>query len=135
MVVRTGFGFFYSQESKNSIFDLNRGLGGRTGRVPDTTYSPSELRIHEFHQCAVCRCRFPVGLTWGADYHLPTTYSMTYLLNVQRTLGKHSTLEAGYNGSQSRKLANLINAAQPLPGHTDRSPACPIRNRRGGSSS
>src|SRR5262249_601236 len=37
-VVRGGFGMFYSQESKNSIFDLNRGLGGRTGRVPDNTY-------------------------------------------------------------------------------------------------
>src|SRR5207247_8687761 len=38
--VRTGFGMFYSQESKNSIFDMNRGLGGRTGRTPDNTYSP-----------------------------------------------------------------------------------------------
>ena len=28
--IRIGFGFFFSQESKNSIFDLNRGLGGRT---------------------------------------------------------------------------------------------------------
>jgi len=37
--VRTGFGIFYSQESKNSIFDLNRGLGGRTGRTPDNTYA------------------------------------------------------------------------------------------------
>src|SRR5258705_13294350 len=43
---------------------------------------------------------------------------MTYLLNVQRTLGKSSTLEVGYSGSQSRHLANLINAAQPLPGST-----------------
>ena len=30
--VRAGFGMFYSQESKTSIFDLNRGLGGRTGQ-------------------------------------------------------------------------------------------------------
>src|ERR1700730_10162124 len=40
--IRTGFGFFYSQESKNSIFDLNRGLGGRTGQVTQTPYSPPQ---------------------------------------------------------------------------------------------
>jgi len=49
---------------------------------------------------------------------MPTTYSMTYVLNVQRVIGSHTTLEVGYNGSLSRKLANLINAAQPLPGST-----------------
>ncbi len=36
--VRTGFGVFFSQESKNSTFDLNRGLGGRTGQITPTTY-------------------------------------------------------------------------------------------------
>src|SRR2546428_736219 len=35
--IRAGFGFFFSQESKNSIFDLNRGLGGRTSYNPDNT--------------------------------------------------------------------------------------------------
>jgi outer membrane receptor protein involved in Fe transport len=32
---RTGFGVFYSQESKNSIFDLNRATRGRTNPVID----------------------------------------------------------------------------------------------------
>jgi hypothetical protein len=116
--IRTGFGFFYSQESKNSIFDLNRGLGGRTGRVPDNTYSPPNFGYSNFINASVLPVTLPVGLTWGADYHLPTTYSMTYLLNVQRSLGRSTTIEAGYNGSLSRHTANLINAAQPLPGTT-----------------
>ena len=46
----------------------------------------------------------PLGLTWGVDHILPTTYSMQYLLNVQRTFGASTTLEVGYNGSQSRHL-------------------------------
>jgi hypothetical protein len=117
-VVRAGFGFFYSQESKNSIFDLNRGLGGRTGRTPDNTYSAPNFGYSNFINASILPVTLPVGLTWGADYHLPTTYSMTYLLNIQRTLGKSTTLEAGYSGSGSRHLANLINAAQPLPGST-----------------
>jgi hypothetical protein len=116
--VRTGFGIFYSQESKNSIFDLNRGLGGRTGRVPNNTYSKPEFGYTNFLDTSALPVNLPVGLTWGADYHLPTTYSMSYILNVQRTLGSSTTLEFGYNGSQSRHTANLINAAQPLPGST-----------------
>jgi len=117
-VVRTGFGIFYSQESKNSIFDMNRGLGGRTGRVPDNTYSVPNFSYTNFLNASVLPVTLPVGLTWGADYHLPTTYSMSYLFNVQRTLGANTTFEAGYNGSLSRHLGNLINAAQPLPGTT-----------------
>ena len=60
----------------------------------------------------------PIGLTWGVAQNLPTTYSLTYLINVQRTLGKNTTLEVGYNGSQSRKLANLIMLRSLCPGAT-----------------
>jgi len=59
---------------------------------------------------------FAPGLTWGADYNLPTTYSMQYVFNIQRTLGNNSTLEVGYTGNQVRKVAYLINANPPLPG-------------------
>ena len=43
---------------------------------------------------------------------------MQYLFNVQRTLGSNSTLEVGYTGNQSRKVAYLVNANAPLPGIT-----------------
>ena len=114
--VRTGFGIFFSQESKNSIFDMNRGLGGRTGRVPDNTWSPPTFGYSNFINTSSLPVSIPSGLTWGADYNLPTTYSMTYLLNIQRALGRSTTFETGYNGTLSRHTANLINAAQPLPG-------------------
>ena len=114
--VRTGFGVFFSQESKNSVFDLNRGLGGRTGQVTQTSYGKPTFGYTNFIDTSALPVSLPVGLTWGVNYDLPTTYSLTYLLNVQRTLGKSTTLEVGYNGSQSRHLANLINAGQPLPG-------------------
>jgi hypothetical protein len=114
--IRTGFGIFYSQESKNSIFDLNRGLGGRTGQVAPTTYGQPTFGYTNFINAAALPATIPIGLTWGVNPHLPTTYSMQYVLNVQRTLGKSTTLEAGYNGSQSRHLDDLINAGQPVPG-------------------
>jgi hypothetical protein len=43
---------------------------------------------------------------------------MQYLLNVQRTLGSNSTLEVGYTGNQSRKVAYIANANAPIPGIT-----------------
>jgi hypothetical protein len=43
---------------------------------------------------------------------------MQYLFNVQRALGSHSTLEVGYTGNQSRKVAYLVNANAPVPGIT-----------------
>src|SRR5260370_1012454 len=114
--IRAGFGFFYSQESKNSIFDLNRGLGGRTSYNPDNTYSvPQNVTYSNFIDTAALPAKLAIGLTWGANYRLPTTYSMQYVFNVQRTLGKSTNLEVGFNGSESRHLANLLNASQPLP--------------------
>ena len=107
---------FYSQESKNSIFDLNRGLGGRTGQVTATTYGQPTFGYTNFINTAALPASIPIGLTWGADPDLPTTYSMQYVLNVQRALGKSTTLEVGYNGAQSRHLADLINAGQPVAG-------------------
>jgi hypothetical protein len=115
--VRTGFGIFYSQESKNSIFDLNRGLGGRTSVLPDTTKTPT-TNYTNFINASALPVNIVTGLTWGANPNLPTTYSMQYVLNVQRALGKSTTLEAGYNGSQSRKVNNLMNQNAPLPGIT-----------------
>ncbi len=115
-VVRTGFGIFYSQESKNSIFDLNRGLGGRTGQVTQTTYGQPTIAYQNFINTSALPVTIPIGLTWGADHILPTTYSMQYILNIQRTLGSSTTLEVGYNGSESRHLDALINENAPIPG-------------------
>ena len=114
---RAGFGIFYSEESKNSIFDLNRGLGGRTGVTPDLTKAPL-FNYTNFLNTNALPAGIATSLTWGADNNLRNTYSMNYLLNVQRVLGKATTLEVGYNGSQSRKVALLTNQNAPIPGIT-----------------
>jgi hypothetical protein len=113
---RTGIGVFYSQESKNSVFDLNRGLGGRTGALTATTYGQPTWNYTNFINTASFPVTIPIGLTWGVNPHLPTTYSIQYLLNVQRALGKSTILEASYVGSQSRHLDHLINENQGILG-------------------
>ena len=88
----------------------------RTGQVTQTTYGQPTITYQNFINTSALPVTIPVGLTWGADHILPTTYSMQYLLNVQRSLGNSTTLEVGYNGSESRHLAALLNAAAPIPG-------------------
>jgi hypothetical protein len=74
------------------------------------------MNYTNFLNPAALPATIPIGLTWGVAPHLPTTYRMQYVLNVQRTLGNSTTLEAGYNGTQSRHLDDLINAGQPVAG-------------------
>ena len=114
---RTGFGVFYSQESKNSIFDMSRATGGRANPPIDLQGVPT-VTFQNFINTSQLPVSFAPGLTWGADYNLRNTYTMQYLFNVQRTLGSNSTLEVGYTGNQSRKVAYLVNANAPLPGIT-----------------
>jgi len=113
---RTGFGVFYSQESKNSVFDLNRGLGGRTGALTATTYGQPTWNYTNFINTSAFPVTIPIGLTWGVNPHLPTTTSMQYLLNVQRSLSKTTMLEVSYIGSQTRHLDHLINQNQGILG-------------------
>jgi hypothetical protein len=114
---RTGFGIFYSQESANSRFDLNRGLSGRASQVPDLQALPA-VSYTNFYSSAILPVRLPAGLTWGVASDIGTPYSMMYLFNIQRQLGSDTTLEAGYNGVLDRHLQNQNNGAGLLPGIT-----------------
>ncbi len=114
---RAGFGVFYSQESKNSIFDLNRATGGRANPPIDLQGIPT-VTFQNFIDTNQLPVSFAPGLTWGVDNNLRNTYSLQYLFNVQRALGSNSTLEFGYTGNQTRKVAYLVNANAPLPGIT-----------------
>ena len=113
--VRTGFGIFYSVESGNSRFDLNRGLAGRVARdadpnIPNITYS-------SFLTGAANPWILPAApFLWSVEYEVSNTYSMMYLLNLQRQLSKDTVLEVGYSGSQSRHLQGLVDPNGPMPG-------------------
>jgi len=113
-VIRTGFGIFYSQESKNSIFDLARGMGGRATTLAPTTWAAPTFTYTNFINTASLPVTIPIGLSWGAAQHLPDSSSLQYILNVQRTLGKSTIAELGYIGSLSRHLDFLLNENQGI---------------------
>ena len=112
--IRAGIGIFYSEESKNSIFDFNRGLGGRTGQLTPTSYGLPTFSYNNFIDTSALPVTVPIGLTWGGNTHLPTSSSTQYMLNVQRTITKSTVLETGYVGSQSRHLYYLVNQNQGI---------------------
>ncbi len=115
--IRTGFGIFYSQESANSRFDLNRGLSGRASQVPNLQAVPT-VSYANFYNSAILPVKLTPGLTWGVSPDIGTPYSMMYLFNIQRQFGSGTTLEVGYNGVASRHLQNQNNGAGLLPGIT-----------------
>jgi hypothetical protein len=114
---RTGFGVFYSQETANSRFDLNRGLSGRASQVPTLQGLPT-VTYSNFYSSATLPVHLTPGLTWGVSTDIGTPYSMMYLFNIQRQLGSSATLEMGYTGLLDRHLQNQNNGAGLLPGIT-----------------
>ena len=111
---RAGFGRFFSMESKNSIFDFSRGMGGRTGNVAPNTYGIPTFSYTNFLDLASLPVTLPVGLTWGANRHLPDSNSTTFVLNAQRSFGRATTAEVGYAGSLHRHLQYLTNLNQGI---------------------
>src|SRR5262249_16447022 len=51
-------------------------------------------------------------------YDHATSYTMQYLLNIQRQFGRNWAVETGYIGSQSHHLYGFQNANQAVPGTT-----------------
>ncbi|HUB34169.1 MAG TPA: carboxypeptidase-like regulatory domain-containing protein [Bryobacteraceae bacterium] len=112
--IRLGYGIFYNMESKNSIFDLGRGMGGRATTLASTTYAPPTFTYTNFLNTANLPVTVPVSLTWGAAQHLPDTSTQQFVFNVQRMVGANNTAEIGYTGSVSRHLAFLLDENQGI---------------------
>jgi hypothetical protein len=113
--IRTGFGIFFSQETANSKFDVNRGSAGRLTDLPDPRAVPTLTYGNSYNPAQVPYLLNP-GLTWAIQQDIATPYSMMYLFNIQRTLGNSTTLEVGYQGVQHRKLQNQYNMDAGVPG-------------------
>src|ERR1700682_508262 len=114
---RTGFGVFFSQETANSKFDVNRSTAGRLTDLPSPNTKPTLTYANSYDPSQLPYQLNP-GLTWAIQHDIATPYSMMYLFNIQRQIGNNSTLEVGYQGVQDRKLQNQENANAGVPGVT-----------------
>jgi len=89
-------------------------MGGRTTTLVQHNYDVPTFTYNNFLNTASLPVTVPVSLTWGANSHLPTSSTMQYILNVQRTIGAATAVEVGYTGSQSRHLYYLSDQNQGI---------------------
>ncbi len=111
--VRAGSGVFYAQDTGNPRFDMERNFGGR--RRDNTSASDPIGFFNPFVSQGRTVSR-PYVL--ANIYNRRTPYSIQYLFNVQREVGRNSVLEVGYLGSESHRLERMraFNEAIPGPG-------------------
>ncbi|HXK03581.1 MAG TPA: TonB-dependent receptor [Verrucomicrobiae bacterium] len=114
-VVRAGWGVFYNQEIGNAYFDLARNIAGRV-TITSNAGTPSIFWSNAVPPSggALANVPSPYAYAMSIDHH--TTYSMQYLINVQRQLTPNWAVEAGYLGGQSRHLQGFQDANQAIPG-------------------
>jgi hypothetical protein len=123
-VVRTGAGYFYSQDTGNPRFDMARNLAGRL-RFNSNTQTPNLNWDNSLASISTGVANITTPYTFANPYDRRTPYSLQYMLNLQRELPWNSVLEVGYLGSVSRHLESLRAVNEALP-------ACPSRNARPG---
>jgi hypothetical protein len=121
-VIRSGWGVFYTQDIANSIyFDLGRNLGTRATITTDTT-NPNLVWTNAIPSGNA----LPPPYAYSAAYDHATSYTMQYLLNIQRQFGTNWVVETGYLGSQSHHLYGFQNVNQGIPGTTSLSTRLPF---------
>jgi hypothetical protein len=119
-VVRAGFGIFYNQDIGNSLFDVARNLSAKI-QLNETngvgmSWAQAVLPGTGGTGAGIVQIPAPVGFMAAPEGVTP--YSMQYLLNVQRQFAGNWLVEAGYMGSESHHLQDLMNSNQGLPGPT-----------------
>ncbi|MFN7921961.1 MAG: carboxypeptidase-like regulatory domain-containing protein [Bryobacteraceae bacterium] len=113
--VRAGFGVFYSQDSGTPKLDPARNLAGYRFDEIDPDFPDLNFSAPFRGLGGGVIVSTPAVL--GAAVNRRTPYTLQYLFNVQRSLGSSTVIEAGYLGSQSRKLEQFrsFNYADPAP--------------------
>ncbi len=122
LVIRTGYGIFYTQDIGNAYFDMARNIAGRATAVnADTTtgiYGNSNLTWANASPGAGGGTTVIFGPKTVEFANAPshkTSYTEQFLFNIQQQVGQDWTFEAGYQGALSRHLYGFINANQPTP--------------------
>lgn len=135
LVIRAGYGLFYSQDIGNAYFDMARNIAGRVSATNLDSTAPYPNSTLTWANAA------PGGT--GAVSNLPanttaftnavshkTTSTQQFLLNVQQQVGKFWSFEVGYQGAVNRHLYGFknINVATP-PGYVPNGAGTSVASR------
>ena len=133
-MVRAGFGIFYNQEIGNSVFDMARNIAGRvtqtSGQNGGTVGVPNLFYSNAVPGGSGAVAQIPPPYAYVDALDHKTSYTVQYLLNVQRQFGKDWVIEAGYLGTFSHHLYGFQDANQAIPfGYLGTGAATPVSAR------
>lgn len=122
--VRAGAGIFYTQDTGNPVFDMARSLSGKLQDTANIATHNLTFEAPFFAGASPCGALapplacVPTPTLVNTYYVRRTPYVEQYELNLQRQLGKNTSLEIGYLGTQGHFLPRYVyfNAAAPGPG-------------------
>jgi hypothetical protein len=120
MVVRAGYGIFYTQDIGNAYFDMSRNAAGRvtyTNTNATAPYGSSSLTWDNSTPGAGGGSISNLGpsTAFANAVSHRTSYAQQYLLNIQQQVGADWSFELGYQGALSRHLYGFLNANQATP--------------------
>jgi hypothetical protein len=121
LVVRAGYGIFYTQDIGNAYFDMARNIAGRvTNTNTDSTpkvYGNSNLTWNNAAPAAsggtVANLGPGVALANAVSHR--TSYTEQFLFDLQQQIGKNWSVELGYQGAVDRHLYGFLNVNQATP--------------------
>jgi hypothetical protein len=118
-VIRMGTGVFFNQDIGNALFDMARNIAGRIRVVNANAGTPNIFWNNALAAISGgAKAQITSPFAFVDAYSHRTSYTMEYLMNVQRQLSGNWVVEAGFLGSLSRHLYGFLDANQPVPGTT-----------------
>ena len=128
-VIRAGFGMFYNQDQGNAVFDMARQIAGRL-RVTNQVAGTANVFWNNALAAVVSGAKPQITNPQGFvnAYSHQSTYTVEYLLNIQRQLTNNLVVEGGYLGSASRHLYGFQDANPKTPGTTPLATRTPFSN-------
>jgi hypothetical protein len=120
LVIRTGYGIFYTQDIGNAYFDMARNIAGRvtqtnTDSTPGTYGNSSLTWANAAPGGSGAIAHLGPGTAYANAVSHKTSYTEQFLLNIQQQVGQDWSFEAGYQGAVHRHLYGFRNANQATP--------------------
>ncbi len=134
LVVRAGAGIFYNQDIGNAVFDMARNIAGRvtqtSGQNGGSVGVPNLFYSNAVPGGSGAIAQLPPPYAYVDAYSHHTSYTMQYLVNVQRQFGSDWVFEAGYLGTESHHLYGFQDANQAIPfGYIGNGASTPVSAR------
>jgi hypothetical protein len=134
LVIRAGYGIFYNQDIANAYFDMARNIAGRvtqtSGQNGGTVGVPNLFWSSAAPGGSGAVAQIPPPYAYVMAPNHRTSYTMQYLVNVQRQVGGDWIFEGGYVGNESHHLYGFQDPNQAIPyGYLGNGAATPISSR------